>query len=43
MEGGIEALLQRMKKLTEDVPEEIAPEELQKRFEKVESQSAERK
>ena len=30
-----------MKKLTEEVPEEMTPEELQKRFEKVESQSAE--
>lgn len=30
-----------MKKLTEEAPEEITLEELQKRFEKVESQSAE--
>ena len=33
--------MERMRKLTEETPEEMSPEELQKRFEKVETQSAE--
>ncbi|CAH1798599.1 unnamed protein product [Owenia fusiformis] len=42
MEGGIEALMERMKKLSED-SEDTTEEELIKRFQKVESQSAELK
>ena len=41
--GGIEALMERMKRLTEEAQEEMTPEELLKTFERVETQSAERK
>lgn len=41
VEGGIEALMERMRKLTEEAQEEMTQEELQKRFERVENQSAE--
>jgi len=41
VEGGIEALMERMRKLTEEEPEEMSQEELLKRFEKVEALSSE--
>lgn len=41
IEGGIEALMERMRKLNEEEPEEMTQEELLKRFEKVEAQSTE--
>jgi len=40
MEGGIEVLMERMRKLTEE-QQEMTQEELVKRFQKLESQSAE--
>ena len=40
-ESGIEALMLKMKQLTEATEEEPSPEEIIKRFEKIESQSAE--
>lgn len=39
--GGIEVLMERMRRLTEEAQEEMTQEELQKRFERVETQSAE--
>jgi sestrin len=41
--GGIEALMERMRKLTEEAQEEMTQEELQKRFERIETQTSERK
>ena len=42
LEGGIDVLMERMKRLNEEPQEEeLSQEELQKRFEKVEHQSAE--
>lgn len=40
-ENGLETLMQKMRQLTEDEPEETTPEEMIKRFESVEHQSAE--
>ena len=39
--GGIEALMERMRKLTEEAQEEMTQEELQKRFERIETQTSE--
>jgi len=39
--GGIEQLMEKMKQLTEETLEEMTQEELQKRFEKIETQTSE--
>jgi sestrin len=41
MEGGIEMLMEKMRRLTEDAETEVTEEELLKRFERVETLSAE--